>query len=371
MIRNCRFNGIWILIHQTSVKFATTPTNRGCPTCRALHELQDNSISQQVVRQARQIIPKKAEAHVAMEIIGCEKQAARFCWCLGWFWDSLDSLDSFNLVNSELNQTGPECHEVRLRAIHGLRHRRDSQTDHLSSQRPGENGDQGPKVGSFPVATGNWDEKSRFTTYCNQTYSASPSWMRFRYWFQTLRNLHLRQCFQVLNDRVLFEYSWNRSAGTLHCKIWGYILLSPLPFVRKAISMIRREPSLVALHPRVAISWWSYRNCQNSQDGIGDLWKTLTFCLLQTKFVDCIHGKCRGFRFFKSGNHQLLHFPNKNPWLQSSIHQLILNCIRGPAWKTRSISSGVIMTRLGIPKLYATDFVGFPNTISDDLGIRD
>lgn len=36
---------------------------------------QDNSISQQVVRQARQIIPKKAEAHVAMEIIGCEKQA--------------------------------------------------------------------------------------------------------------------------------------------------------------------------------------------------------------------------------------------------------------------------------------------------------
>lgn len=85
-----------------------------------------------------------------------------------------------------------------------------------------------------------------------------------------------------------------------------------LPFVRKAISMIRREPSLVALHPRVAISWWSYRNCQNSQDGIGDLWKTLTFCLLQTRFVDCIHGKCRGFRFFKSGNHQLLHFPNKN-----------------------------------------------------------
>ena len=37
---------------------------------------QDNSISQQVVRQARQIIPKKAEAHVAMEIIGCEKQAS-------------------------------------------------------------------------------------------------------------------------------------------------------------------------------------------------------------------------------------------------------------------------------------------------------
>ena len=200
----------------------------GYSTCRAQHELQDNSISQQVVRQARQIIPKKAEAHVAMEIIGCEKQAARFCWCLGWIWDSLDSLDSFNLVNSELNQTGPECHEVRLRAIHGVRHRRDSQTDHLSSQRPGENGDQGPKVGSFPFATGNWDEKSRFTTYCNQTYSASPSWIRFRYWFQTLRNLHLRQCFQVLNDRVLFEYSWNRSAGTLHCKIWAlHILRSP------------------------------------------------------------------------------------------------------------------------------------------------
>jgi len=27
------------------------------------------------------------------------------------------------------------------------------------------------------------------------------------------------------------------------------------------------------------------------------------------------------------------------------------------------------MTRLGIPTLYTTDFVGFPNTISDDLGI--
>lgn len=39
-----------------------------------LNKIQDNSISQQVVRQARQIIPKKAEAHVAMEIIGCEKQ---------------------------------------------------------------------------------------------------------------------------------------------------------------------------------------------------------------------------------------------------------------------------------------------------------
>lgn len=38
-------------------------------------EFQDNSISQHVVRQARQILPKKAEAHVAMEIIGCEKQA--------------------------------------------------------------------------------------------------------------------------------------------------------------------------------------------------------------------------------------------------------------------------------------------------------
>ena len=85
-----------------------------------------------------------------------------------------------------------------------------------------------------------------------------------------------------------------------------------LPSVRKAISMIRREPSLVALHPRVAISWWSYRNCQNSQDGIGDLCKT-TFCLLQTKLVYCIQSKCRGFGFiFKSANHQLLHFPNQN-----------------------------------------------------------
>lgn len=71
------------MVTHTSVKFATTPTNRGCPTCRALHELQDNSISQQVVRQARQIIPKKAEAHVAMEIIGCEKQAAKNLLMLG------------------------------------------------------------------------------------------------------------------------------------------------------------------------------------------------------------------------------------------------------------------------------------------------
>ena len=42
-----------------------------------LNKIQDNSIKDQVVRQARQIIPKKAEAHVAMEIIGFEKQAAR------------------------------------------------------------------------------------------------------------------------------------------------------------------------------------------------------------------------------------------------------------------------------------------------------
>lgn len=40
-----------------------------------LNKIQDNSITPQVVRQARQIIPKKAEAHVAMEIIGFEKQA--------------------------------------------------------------------------------------------------------------------------------------------------------------------------------------------------------------------------------------------------------------------------------------------------------
>lgn len=39
-----------------------------------LNKIQDNSIAPQVVRQARQIIPKKAEAHVAMEIVGFEKQ---------------------------------------------------------------------------------------------------------------------------------------------------------------------------------------------------------------------------------------------------------------------------------------------------------
>jgi len=39
-----------------------------------LNKIQDNSISPQVVRQAKNIVPKGAEAHVAMEIIGCEKQ---------------------------------------------------------------------------------------------------------------------------------------------------------------------------------------------------------------------------------------------------------------------------------------------------------
>ena len=52
----------------------------------------------------------------------------------------------------------------------------------------------------------------------------------------------------------------------------------------------------------------------------------------------------------------------ENPWLQSSPSHP-----QGPAWKTRSISSGVIMTRR-LASLNTTDFVGFPNTISDFVG---
>ena len=59
-----------IYLHEYAVNIHMSLSDFGCQSTS-----QDNSISQQVVRQARQIIPKKAEAHVAMEIIGCEKQA--------------------------------------------------------------------------------------------------------------------------------------------------------------------------------------------------------------------------------------------------------------------------------------------------------
>lgn len=161
MIRNCGFNGMWLLIHQWS-SLLHQPTEDA--------QLAEHYMSCRITASPSRWCdkldrssPKRRRLMWPWRSLAARSRLLKICWCLGWIWDSLDSLDSFNLVHSELNQTGPECHEVRLRAIYGLRHRRDSQTDHLSSQRPGENGDQGLKVGSFPVATGNWDEKSRFT----------------------------------------------------------------------------------------------------------------------------------------------------------------------------------------------------------------